>query len=90
MPRDQHPDSEHTHVKMRLKSIAQVAWERGRKFHKSLKQELPELYNMLEEYTQLPIVKTKNSRVRISPMQFARAPRPTFYYSEDHFTENMD
>ena len=23
----------------------------------------------------------------ISPMQFARAARPTFYYSEDHFTE---
>ena len=23
-------------------------------------------------------------------LQFARAPRPTFYYSEDHFTENMD
>ena len=74
------------HVKMSLKSIAQVAWERGRNFHK----ELPELYNMFEEYTQLPIVKTRNSRVRKSPILFARAPRPTFYYSQDHFTENMD
>ena len=42
---------------------------------------------MFEEYTQLSIVKTKNSM--ISPMQFARAPRPTFYYSEDHFTEKL-
>ena len=90
VPHDQHPNSEYMHVKMRLKSIAQVAWERGRNFHKRLKQELPELYNMFDEYTQLPIVKTRNSRVRISPMQFARAPRPTFYYSEDHFTDNMD
>ena len=77
------------HLKMRLKSIAQVAWERGRKFHKRLKQEIPELYNMFEEYTKLPIVK-KNSRVMISSMQFARAPRLTFYSSEVHFTENMD
>ena len=45
---------------------------------------------IVEETCNLPIVKTKNSIVRISPMQFARAPRPTFYYSEDHFTENMD
>ena len=90
VPHYQHPNSEYRHVKMRLKSIAQVAWEHGRKFHKRLKQGLPELYNMFEEYTQLPIVKTKNSRVRISPMQFARAPRPTYFYSEDHFTENMD
>ena len=78
------------HVKMRLKSIAQVAWECGRNFHKKLKQELPDLYNMFEEYAKLPIVNTKNSRVRISPMQFARAPRPTFYYSEDHFTVKTD
>ena len=78
------------YVKMCLKSIAQVAWERGRKFHKKLKQGLPDLYTMFEENTKLPIVKTKNSRVRISPMQFARAPRPTFYYSEDHFTEKTD
>ena len=49
-----------------------------------------DLYNMFEEYTKLPIVKTKNSRVRISPMQFARGPRPTFYYSEDHFTVKTD
>ena len=63
----------------------QVSWERGRKFYKRLKQGLPELYNMFEEYTQLPNVKT-----RISPMQFARAPRPTFNYREDDFTENMD
>ena len=82
IPHDQHPNSEYMHVKMRLKSIAQVAWERGRKFHKGLKQGIPELYNMFEEYTQLPIVKTG-----ISPMQFARAPRSIFYYSEDHFTE---
>ena len=40
----------------------------GRNFHNKLKQELPDLYNMFEEYTQLPIVKTKNSRIRISPM----------------------
>jgi len=78
------------HVKMRLKSIAQVASERSRNFHKKLKQGLPDLYNMFEEYTKLPIVKTKNSRVRISPMKFARALRPTFYYSEDHFTVKTD
>ena len=78
------------HLKMRLKSIAQVAWECGRKFHKRLKQEIPELNNMFEEYTKLPMVKKKNSRVRISSMQFARAPRLTFYSSEDHFTENME
>ena len=47
------------HVKMFLKRIAQVARERGRKFHKWLKQELLELYHMFEEYTQLPTVKTK-------------------------------
>ena len=70
VPYDQHPNSEYMHVKMRLKSIAQVAWECGRKLHKRLKQGLPELYNMFDEYTQLPIVKTKNSRVRISPMHF--------------------
>ena len=90
VPHDQHPNSEYMHVKMHLKSIAQVAWEHGRNFHKRLRKGLPDLYNMFVEYTQLPIVKNKNSRVRISPMQFARAPRPTFYYSEDHFTENMD
>ena len=54
-------------------------------FDQAFKQGLHDLYNMFEEYTQLSIVKTKNSM--ISPMQFARAPRPTFYYSEDHFTE---
>ena len=58
------------HFKIRLKSIAQVEWEHGRNFHKKLKQRLPDLYNMFGEYTKLPIVKTKNSRVRISPMQF--------------------
>ena len=47
------------HLKMRLKSIAQVAWECGRKFHKRLKQEIPELNNMFEEYTKLPMVKKK-------------------------------
>ena len=67
-----------------------MAWERDRNFHKRLKQELPELYNMFDEYTKLTIVKTRNSKVRPSPMQFARAPRPTFYYSENHITENMD
>ena len=78
-PHDQHPNSEYMHVKMRLKSIVQVAWERGRNFHRRLKQGLPDLYNMFEEYTQLPIFKTKISRIRISPMQFARAPSLTFY-----------
>ena len=68
VPHDQHPNSEYMHVNMRLKSIAQVAWERGRNFHKRLRQCLPDLYNMFEEYTQLPIAKTKNTRVRISPM----------------------
>ena len=68
VPHDQHPNSEYMHVNMRLKSIAQVAWECGRNFHKRLRQCLPDLYNMFEEYTQLPIAKTKNTRVRISPM----------------------
>ena len=36
VPYDQYQNSEYMHVKMRLKSIAQVAWERGRKFHKKL------------------------------------------------------
>ena len=47
-------------------------------FNPKLKLGLPDLYNMFEEYTQL------------SPMQFASAPRCTFYYSEYHFTEGMD
>ena len=68
VPHNKHPNSEYMHIKMHLKSIAQVAWERGRNFHRRLKQGLPDLYNMFEEYTQLPIVKTKNSRIRISPM----------------------
>ena len=59
VPHDQHPNSEYMHVKMRLKRIGQVAWERGRKFHKNLKHGLPDLYNMFEEYTKLPIVKPK-------------------------------
>ena len=78
-------------VKLHLKSIVQFASERDRKIHKKLKQGLADLYNMFEEDTKLTIVKTKKkTRVRISPMQFARAPRPTFYYSEDHFTENLN
>ena len=58
---------------MRLK----VAWEHGRNFLKRLKSGIPELHNIFEVYTQLPIVKEKISRVRISSMQFARAPNPT-------------
>ena len=64
VPHDQHPNSEYMHVKMRLKSVAQVAWERGRNFHKRLRKGLPDLYNMCEEYTQLPIVKTRPSTIR--------------------------
>ena len=45
---------------------------------------------MFVEYANMPIVRTRNSKVKISPMQFAIAPRPTFYYSEDHFTDNWD
>ena len=86
IPFDQHPNSEHMHVKMHLKSTAQVAWERGRKFHKTLKQRSPDLYNMFEEYSLLPSMNTKNSRIRKSPMEFAKGLRPTFYYSEDHYT----
>ena len=73
---------------MHLKSTAQVAWERGRKFHKTLKQRSPDLYNIFEEYSLLPSMNTKNSRIRKSPMEFAKGLRPTFYYSEDHFTVN--
>ena len=73
---------------MHLKSTAQVAWERGRKFHKTLKQRSPDLYNIFEEYSLLPSMNTKNSRIRKTPMEFAKSLRPTFYYSEDHFTEN--
>ena len=36
VPHDQHQKSEYMHVKIRLKSIAQVAWEHGRNFHKML------------------------------------------------------
>ena len=40
VPHGQHPNSEYIYVKMCLKSIAQVAWEHGRNFHKKLKQGL--------------------------------------------------
>ena len=43
------------HVKMWLKSIEQVTWERGRNLHKRLKQGLTELYNMFVEYIRYSI-----------------------------------
>ena len=76
VPHDKHPNSEYMHVKMRLKSIAQVAWERGRNFHRRLKQGLPDLYNMFEEYKQLPIAKTKNSRTRILTNAICQGSQP--------------
>ena len=32
--------------------MVQIAWERGKKFNKRLKQGLPDLYNMFEEFLQ--------------------------------------
>ena len=90
IPYDERLYSEHRHVKMRLKSIAQLAWERGKSFYKRLKRGLPDLHDMFVEYANMPIVTTRNSRVRRSPMQFALAPRPAFFYSEDHYTKNWD
>ena len=90
VPYDERPNSEHMHVGMKLKSISQHAWERSRSFYKKLRKGIPELHDMFVEYANMPIVRTKNSKVKRSPMQFAIAPRPTFYYSEDHFTANWD
>ena len=36
VPHDQQPNSEYMPVKIRFKSIAQVAWDHGRNFHKML------------------------------------------------------
>ena len=81
---DQHSNSEYMHFKMRLKSIAQVEWEHGRNFHEKTTWSIQYVLRVL------PIVKTKNLRVRISPMQCTRALRSTFYYSVDYFTGNFD
>ena len=77
--------SEYMHVKIRLKSIAQVTWEHGRNIHKMLLNKDYMTYTIcLKSILNYQLLKPKTM---ISPMQFARAPRPIFYYSEDHFTE---
>ena len=74
------PKAEACHVKLRLKSVAQIAWERSRKFFKRLREFNPTLYKMFCTYTELKINTTKKSITRLSPLQFARASRPVFIY----------
>ena len=75
------PNSEACHVILRLKSITQIAWERGRKFHEKLKKTNPTLYEMFCLYTELPINSTKSTISRPSTLQYALGPRPDFIYN---------
>ena len=74
------PNAEACHVNLRLKSISQIAWERGKKFYKRLKEFNPTLYKMFCTYTELRTNTTKNTISRPSPLQFARGSRPMFIY----------
>ena len=74
------PNAEACHVNLRLKSISQIAWERGKKFYKRLKEFNPTLYKMFCTYTELRTNTTKNTISRPSPLQFALGSRPVFIY----------
>lgn len=84
MPYQQYPNAEQMHVMMKLKCIAQLAWDRNKKFHQNLKEQLPEFYNLFCKYTQIHPNKSKNTIIRPSPLQFALGPRPEFIYSEKY------
>ena len=88
IPYQHKPNAEELHVKLKLKCIAQIAWERCKKIHKSLSKELPQFYDLFCAYSQIKPGKTKKAQVssrRVTPLQFSKGPRPRFIYSETHW-----
>ena len=86
IPWEHHPNAENLHVQLRMKSIAQISWERSKKFYRKLAKELPQLYEQFSEFIHVNIWGSEKQRAakKPSPLQFAKGPRPPFIYSENH------
>ena len=87
VPHQQYPNAEELHIMLKMKCIAQISWERCKKFYKSLAKELPHFYEQFHAYTKINQGQTKKALAskRMSPLQFSKGPRPRFIYSEPHW-----
>ena len=86
IPHEERPNSEQTHVSLRIKSISQIAWEWSKTFYKLLKARNKELFHAFALYAKAPTKNFKSVKIFTAGLQFARQKRPIFYYNKDHFS----
>ena len=78
------PNAMNSHVQLKLKSISQICYEAQRKFYKTLSTSLPFWYKKIKKWSTARPYMAGNADHRPAPIEFARASRPTFYYSDKH------
>ena len=79
-------NAEAAHVSLKLKSITQLCYERHKKFYAKTKDIFPNWYNIYGQWSNCREFRSKNSDSRPTPLQFAMAERPQYFYSKKYIS----
>ena len=82
----QRPRALGAHIQLKLKSMAQVSYERYKKLFDIMEINSPYWHKELANHTLAKLYGSKNSSIKLTPMQFARGPRPQYHYSNKQTT----